>query len=86
MYAIRSYYERILNEITNQYIAADSTKATNSTISVISFHFISGFLSIAVIAHHTNIHSHTHAHNQANHIANHVHSDHINVIDSLAIN
>jgi len=68
---VKSISHSILNDITNQYIAADSTNAMNNTINVISFDFICGLVHIAQIAPLTNIHSHTHAHNQANQIANH---------------
>ena len=36
---VKSTSQSILNAITNQYIAADSTRATNTTINVINFHF-----------------------------------------------
>jgi len=52
------------------YIATTSTNATNKTIKLIIFHFISGLLSIASKAHDITNHSQIQAHIQANQIAN----------------
>jgi hypothetical protein len=61
----------ILNAIIRPYIAVTSTSATKSTINVIIFHLISGFLSIAPRAQAISTPSHQPAHNQAAQMAIH---------------